>query len=530
MDEVGETASDRRGGSSSGLEPKATQEEGNPRRRWVVVAMGLGMGMVSVDVTGVSVALPNLQRSLGLSDAAAQWTMTAYLVGVTAFLITGGRMGDLFGRKKLFVCGVLGFLATSVLCGLSQGATSIILARAFQGVSAGFMLPGSMALIASAVPLAERAKAMGVWGTYAAVATAIGPVLGGVLVDTLGFRAVFFANVPIGIACLLLTSWASTESRAPSSQRRGLDIPGLLMLTVGLVALTVAVSQGGDWGFGSAPVVICFALFGVVTPAFIYRERRAQSPLVSLDLFRLRSFVGANILGFLLIGLFYVFIVHVASYLQMVTGLSSMMSGVWLLAFTVGLFVGSRSGGFLTARRGPRFSLAIGSVLMAVGSGMLCFLGVSTGAAYLWGSFGILGFGLMTAWVTLGAVVVNSVGAGEVGAASGINMMFRDAGGAIMLAVALAVSQGLESAKLNAVLPNLAGEADTPHGVRAMLANPQQLLDGTRSLSPVMREEVLHAAKEAVSSGVSGLMVLAFAASVGCLGVTLLTIKGPARG
>jgi EmrB/QacA subfamily drug resistance transporter len=490
----------------------------------LLVAMGLAIAMLGVDGTALSVALPDLQRGLDLSDTETQWAVNAYLVGLTSFVVTGGRCGDLFGHRRMFLCGLAVFVAMSALCGAAPDGGFLIAARAVQGAAAGFFFAGTLALIAIAFPVEERPRAMGIWGLFAGLSTAAGPIVGGALVDAVDWRAIFYINVPIGIACAAVTLWAASESRVEEGAK-AIDWPGLVLVTVGLSALVIGVIQSATWGWASARTIGLLALAVLMLVAFVAVELRTSHPLVDMALFRIRAYVGCSIIGFVLIGLFYAFLVHISLYLQIVQGRSPIATGLMLIPYNAGNLIASRLTGRLGDRLGPRPLILGGTVLAIAGLVMLAFVGTDTPNWYLWIPFALLGVGTMLAWAPLGVVVTSVVPAREVGAASGMNIMFRNAGGAVVLALTVALTQIIERAQLADISPAaqdaLAGDE---YLVKGVLSGSDSANAAVASLSAVDAARVRATADSIEATATGGVMWMLVVLAVVSLVAAALTL------
>ena len=267
------------------------------RRWWTLAAMCFALAMVMLDNTVTNVALPSIQRTFDASLSSLEWTINAYTLTFAVLLVTGGRLGDIFGRRRVFLIGVGIFATASATIGFAPSEGFLVASRAVQGVGAALMMPATLSIITNAFPPQERGKAIGMWAGVSAIALALGPLLGGWLTQDVTWRAIFFINVPVAIVAVFVTLFATEESRDETASRR-VDYPGITTLTVGLTALVLALVEGNSWGWGS-PAIIGLLVTAVASLAtFVAIERVTEAPIVDFDFFRSRTFLGANIVAF----------------------------------------------------------------------------------------------------------------------------------------------------------------------------------------------------------------------------------------
>ncbi len=448
---------------------------------WIVlVLVCLAQFMVILDATIVNVALPSIQRDLEMSNATLQWVVNAYALLFGGFLLLGGRAGDLIGRKRIFLAGVVVFTLASIVCGIAQDETWLIVARGAQGLGAALVSPAALSIVTTTFSEgAERTRAMGVWAAIAVGGGAVGLVLGGVLTETLSWPWIFFVNGPVGIAAFILSLLLVPESKDEKSHRT-FDLPGALTVTAGLIALVFGIVRSGEAGWGSAEVLGALAVSALLLAAFVVIERRSPEPLVRLSIFTVRTVRGANVAMFIVAaGLFAMFFFNTL-YLQRVLGYSPLEAGIAFLPFTLGIIIGAGLSQRLLPAIGAREVPIIGTLLAA--AGVLLFVRLSAdGASYFFDLLpGIMlasiGMGLTFVPVTL--IATSGIPHGDAGLASGLFNTSQQIGGALGLAVLSTIA----TSKTTGVIERLGRRPSEPDTAGALVDGFHQAWLGTALL------------------------------------------------
>jgi EmrB/QacA subfamily drug resistance transporter len=433
------------------------------RRWWALAAMCFALFMIMLDNTVVNVALPSIQRSLHASTASLEWTVNAYTLSFAVLLVTGGRLGDLFGRRRVFLAGVVVFALSSGAIGFSPSDTWLVAWRAVQGMGSAMMMPATLSIITNAFPPAERGKAIGTWAGVSAMALAIGPVLGGFLVESVSWQSIFFLNLPVAVGAILVTLFAVRESRDETVAQR-VDVLGVLTLTSGLAALVLALVEGNTWHWGSTREIVLLVLAALALSAFAFVERRQQAPMVDFSFFRSRTFLGANIVAFIVSFAMLAMFFFMALYMQNVLHYTPLQAGLRFLPSTLMIVLLAPAAGRLADRVGSRPLMVFGLVSVSGALFWESFLAVSSGYGALLGGFMLMGIGMAFVMSPMSTAAMNSVEQTKAGVASGILSMNRMVGGTFGVAVLGAMVATLGRSKIDTLLPAL------PAGKRAELA------------------------------------------------------------
>jgi EmrB/QacA subfamily drug resistance transporter len=412
----------------------AETPRGPESRRWILAATILGSSMAFIDGTVVNVALPAIQTDFQATVVGVQWVVESYGLLLGALILVGGSLGDLFGRRLMFIAGVAIFALASAACGAAATIDQLIIARSFQGVGAALLVPGSLAIISTAFDEKSRGQAIGAWSGFTAITTAIGPVLGGWLVEHASWRWVFLINLPMAAAVIAISVWRIPESR---SDRAGhIDWTGAILATVGLGGLVAGFMESVNVGWRNPLVIIGLVVGFSCLIAFAIVESRVASPMLPLGLFSSRNFSGANLLTLFLYAAVGIFFFLFPLNLIQVQSYSATAAGAAILPLIVLMFLLSRWSGGLVARYGPRLPLIAGPLIAALGFGL--FAVPSVAESYWKGFFPaimVLGFGMAVTIAPLTTVVMNSVDHERVGAASGINNAAARVAGVLAIAI-----------------------------------------------------------------------------------------------
>lgn len=416
-------------------------------RRSVLIAMVLALGTLTIDATIVRVALPAIQRDLDLSDVAQQWVVNAYLLTLGIFVVAGGRLGDLLGRRRVFLAGLALFTAASVVSGLAPSGGVLLAARAVQGIGAAVMMPGCTAIVTDAYAGEHLGRAMGIMAGTAAAGLSIGPLLGGVLIEVLSWRWIFFVNIPIALVAAALTLHAVPESRRPDAPQ--IDVRGLTALGVGLGALTLGVMQAQVWGWASAATLVLIAAGVAGLAAFVAVELRSPVPLVDVRMLRRRAFAAANAIGFAAQFVITGLVVLLALYLQNVLGHTALTAGVMLLPLTLPVLISSPVSGRLADRVPARTIVGTGMTLLALGT---FGIGAAARAGSYWPmlpALVVVGAGFAAVLTSMTTAIMAAAPGDDRGMVSGVYTTARDIGASLGVAIMGTLLATFESARLS---------------------------------------------------------------------------------
>jgi EmrB/QacA subfamily drug resistance transporter len=404
------------------------------RKWWTLGAVAFGLFMIMLDNTVVNVALPSIQRELGASLSELEWIVTGYALSFAALMLTGGKLADLFGRRLIFVLGIAVFTFSSLMCGLADTGNELIAWRVVQGVGAALMNPATLAIISATFPPQQRGMAIGIWAGVSAMALAIGPLVGGLLTEHVGWSWIFFVNVPIGALGIVASFLLIDESRDDSLEQRP-DLPGLLSSGLGLFSLTYGLIEANNYGWTSGRILGAFAVAAVALSGFVLLELHQRIPMMDLSLFKNGTFAGAN-LAMLLVALsmFGVFF-FVSLYMQNILGFSAVQAGAAFLPMTMLIVIVAPIAGKLSDRFGSRWLITTGLTLLSIQLFYYSTLGTD---ARFWNLLpGMItgGFGMSLAMTPTAAAVIRAVPTAKAGVGSATLNSMRQVGGALGIAL-----------------------------------------------------------------------------------------------
>jgi EmrB/QacA subfamily drug resistance transporter len=484
--------------------------------------------MVFIDGTIVNVALPALQKELNATVVDVQWIVESYALLLAALLLVGGSAGDRFGRRFIYTIGILVFALASAWCGLSTGVTQLIVARAVQGAGGALLVPGSLAIISASFSEERRGRAIGTWSGFTAITAAIGPVVGGWLIENVSWRAAFFINLPIAVGVLMLVFWRVPESR-DETEHRTIDWQGAALATIGLGSLVYSLIESSRLGFKSPVVLLTLALGLSSLAGFVVVESRSRDPMLPLSLFRSRTFSGANLLTLLLYAALSGALFFLPLNLIQVQGYSATAAGAALLPFVLIMFVLSRWSGGLVERYGAKLPLTIGPVIAA--AGFLLFNVVDVGSSYFsfFPAVIVLGLGMAIAVAPLTTSVMNSVSQSQAGVASGINNAVSRTAGVLALAVFPVIFLHNFNQQLDRALPGIEMSSEA----RRLLDNERiklAAMERPPDLTPQSRELLDRAIAESFVSSYRLIMMIAAGLAIASAFAAWWLIEGKKAG
>ena len=471
------------------------------RKWWTLAAMCFSLFMIMLDNTVVNVALPSIQKDLGASLSALEWTINAYTLAIAVLLVTAGRLGDIFPNE-----------------------TWLVASRAVQGIGAAFMMPATLSIVTNAFPPAERGRAIGTWAGVSALALAMGPVVGGLRTEPVSWRAIFFLNLPVAALGIIVAIAAVRESRDPSAPR-AVDYAGVATLTVGIGALVLALIEGNDWGWGSARVLGLIALSAGGLLTFVRLERRVRFPMVEFAFLRSRQFAGTNgiafVVSFTMLAMFF----FMALYMQNILAYSPLEAGIRFLPSTLVIIIAAPIAGRLTDKIGARWPIVVGLSLVAVSLYLQSRITIDTTYSTLLPTFALMGLGIGLTMSPMSTAAMNAVNEAKAGLASGTLSMSRMVGGTFGVAAVGALFQHLSDDRLSQRLGELPLSSQQQswfaHNLGSGAAEEK-----LRQLDPSTAQEVGHVLKDTFVHSLSVSLRLSAAVAVVGVVIALLMLRG----
>jgi len=498
-------------------QPIAGARTGMDPKWWTLVAVSLGTFMLLLDLTVVNVALPQIQSSLHSSFSDLQWVIDAYALTLAALLLTGGSLADLYGRKRLWIIGLVIFTAASALCGAAQTTLMLEISRGVQGIGGAIMFADSLAILGNAFRGKDQGIAFGIWGAITAIAAAVGPIVGGAIVTGLSWRYIFFLNIPIAILTGAVSLARVGESRNPAARRP--DWPGLVLFTAALASLVYALTESDTAGFGAPQVIATLAGAGVLLVAFVGVEWRNQDAMLDLSLFKVPTFSGGNIAGFAMsAGIFSAFL-YLVLYLQDVLHYSPLQTGLRLLLLSGAVFVVSGISGRLSSSVPIRFLIGGGLALVGVGMTLMLGLNASSDWTHLIPGLIVSGVGLGFIEPPLASTAIGVVQPQRAGMASGINVTFRQVG----ISVGIALLGTIFASRLDAfVTANTTGTPlHSQAGAIAAAVRNDHINNLFQTLPRTQDGVLVHVLRASYASALNDIIlvgaIVTFAAAVLCL-------------
>jgi EmrB/QacA subfamily drug resistance transporter len=404
------------------------------RKWWTLAAVAFGLFMIMLDNTVVNVALPSIQSSLHLKTSELEWVVAGYALTFGAFMLTGGKLADLLGRRRIFVAGLVVFTAASLACGLAGSANMLIAARVIQGLGAAMMNPATLSIITVTFPPRQRGTAIGIWAGVSALALAIGPLVGGIITERINWNWIFFINIPVGIIAIVAAYAFITESRDESREQRP-DLPGLISSAVGLFALSYALIEANNYGWTSTRILASFAIAAVALTAFVLLELHQRLPMLDLTLFKNKTFAGANtvmlLVGLAMFGVFF----FVSLYVQQILGYSPIQAGASFLPWTILIVLLAPRAGKLSDQVGSRWLVTGGMTILA---GALFLFSQLGGNASFWTLLPAMllgGVGMSAVMAPVTSTAMGSVPRDKAGVGSAVLNSMRQVGGSLGIAV-----------------------------------------------------------------------------------------------
>jgi EmrB/QacA subfamily drug resistance transporter len=489
-------------------------------------AMCFALFMAMLDNTVVNVALPSIQRHLGSGVSGLQWIVDAYTLVFASLMLSGGTLGDIFGRKRFFMIGLLVFTAGSLVCGLAPSLTVLIAGRAVQGLGAAALLPGTLSILTNTFhDPRERAQAIGIWAGVSGMALALGPIVGGTLVDRFGWQSVFFLNVPIGIVALIVALRVVRESRSPEGRR--LDLPGQALAIVALGSLTFALIEANSYGWTSATILGLFVTAAVALAAFLWVELRSQSPMLQLKFFRNPTFAAAaacaGIISFGMFGMFF----FMSLFFQSVQGYTPFQAGLRTLPASGVIVIVAPLAGRIAGRIGSKVPMAVGLAMNALALTLMTSIDATTSYSHIWPPLLLAGVGMSLVMTPMTAAVMGAVPRERAGMASATSNASREIGGVFGIALLGAIVTHIFSRDLSRAIAALHLPAAVRDAIVTQASHGAEQAAAT-ALPAGVNGAALHAAAGAsfVAGMHAAMVVAAVALAVGALAAAVFVRSG----
>jgi EmrB/QacA subfamily drug resistance transporter len=504
--------------------PRTPAQEEN-RAKWLTLgAMCFALFMMMLDNTVVNIALPTIQQKFNATTASLEWIVNGYTLSLAVLMVTMGKLGDIFGRKRVFLIGLTVFTAASFACGIAPNLGMLVFFRVLQGIGGSIMMPGTLSIITATFEGKERAQAIGIWAGISGLALAAGPLIGGALVEYASWHWIFFVNVPIGIAALVVASRVVRESSDPTASR-SVDYPGVVTLTASIFALTLALIEGQGWGWTSGRIIGLFATAVLLLIAFAIVENRQSRPMVEFGIFRSTAFLASNVITFILtFGLFGVFF-FLTLYMQNILGYSAIEAGLRTLPITGLIIISAPISGRLVGRIGARPVVFTGLTLVGIAL-LLNALRLTPTSPYstLLPSFLLIGIGMGAAMTPLSTVAMGAVDRSKAGVASGILGMTRQLGGVFGVALLGAIF----ASRAHTHVTDSVASLSVPDAVKTQIVANASLGKGGGTL-PGASADLIARIKDAVLGGVvHGLTDTMLVAAIACfVGAALALLLRP---
>jgi EmrB/QacA subfamily drug resistance transporter len=435
------------------------------RKWWTLGAVAFGLFMIMLDNTIVNVALPSIQRDLDIGISELEWVFNGYALTFGVLMLTGGKLADLLGRRRIFIAGLVIFTLASLFCGLATSAGWLIGARVVQGAGSALMNPATLSIITATFPPRQRGMAIGIWAGVSAMALAIGPLVGGLITEHWSWNWIFFINVPVGILAIVVTRLVVDESRDTSAEQR-LDLPGLLSSAIALFALTYALIEANSYGWSSPRILGLFAVAAVGFVAFVLLEMHQRTPMLDLDLFRNGTFAGANsvmlLVGLAMFGVFF----YNSLFIQNVLGFSAVQTGASFLPMTVLIIIVAPIAGKFSDRVGSRWLVGVGMILLSASLFIFSRLDATSNFWDILPGLLIGGFGMAIVMTPITAAAMGSVSVDKAGVGSAVLNSMRQVGGSLGIAVMGAI-----------VAASASGSPGTPESVQGFVTGYQHALE-----------------------------------------------------